>query len=149
MIEAYDSTMTREGFSSGTMSHAWGTAPITGVVNGIMGLTQTAPAFATFDVKPKLGGVASASVKVPTPHGSIVINATATSTAVDIPCNTRASLCAMVPPQGQVANAGLQLALDGEILMADAFRIDGNHACVDQVGCGAAGGLRTVEGVKA
>ena len=91
-------TMTREAFSSGTMSHAvmasiatnflmviilavfvlffcwilhharikyvgksqscmfrvqWGTAPITGIVNGVMGLAQKAPAYASYEVKPR------------------------------------------------------------------------------------------------
>ena len=143
MMEAYDATMTREAFSSGTMSHAWGTAPITGTVNGIMGLAQTAPAYKAFDVKPRLGGVARASVRVPSPHGFIEINATALSTAVAVPCNTRASLCAVVPPL-VAGQAQLRLALDGELLLADAIRRDGNHACVDQLGCGAAGAPRTV-----
>ena len=134
MMEAYDATMTREAFTSGTMSHAWGTAPITGTVNGIMGLSQTAPAYKAFTVKPRLGGVKSASVKVPTPHGAIWINATAAgeAVAVSVPCNTRASLCAIVPEKST-----LRLALDGEVLLSDAVRMDGKHACVDEIGCGA------------
>ena len=144
MMEAYDATMTREAFTSGTMSHAWGTAPITGTVNGIMGLSQTAPAYKEFTVKPRLGEVKSASVKVSTPHGYIWINATSAgeTVAVSVPCNTRASLCAVVPEEST-----LRLALDGEVLVSDAVRMDGNHACVDAVGCGAGGAARSLNWV--
>jgi hypothetical protein len=34
------------------MSHAWGTAPITGTVNGVMGLAQTSPTYATVRARP-------------------------------------------------------------------------------------------------
>ena len=59
------------------------------------------------------------------------------------PCNTRASLCALVPPPS-AGGADLHFALDGEIMLDDAVRIDGNHACADNVGCGVGGALRTV-----
>ena len=108
-----------------------------------MGLSQTSPAYATYTVQPMLGGVDKASVKVPTPHGFIIINATAHSTVVDVPCNTRASLCALVPPPS-AGGADLHFALYGEIMLDDAVRIDGNHACADNVGCGVGGALRTV-----
>ena len=146
MMQQNDATMTGEGFpgTSGTMSHAWGTAPITGTVNGIMGLAQTAPAYKSFTVKPRLGGVESASVKVPTPHGYIWINATTQGerVSVSVPCNTRASLCALVPAGG---GGGRRLALDGEVLLGDGMvRMDGQHACVDQLGCGAGGAARSL-----
>ena len=115
---------------------------MTGTVNGIMGLTQEAPAYKSFSVKPRLGGVASATVKVPTPHGYIWINATSAgqSVAVSVPCNTQASLCAIVP----TGASSLRLALDGEVMLNDDFRMDGQHACVDNVGCGADGAARSL-----
>ena len=142
MMQAYDATMTREAFTSGTMSHAWGTAPTTGTVNGIMGLTHEAPAYKAFSVKPRLGGVQSASVKVPTPHGHIWINASSAgqSVAVSVPCNTQASLCAIVPTPA----SSLRLALDGEVMVSENIRMDGQHACVDEIGCGANGAARSL-----
>ena len=71
---------------------------------------------------------------------------TALLQAVDVPCNTRASLCALVPPVASGASP-LRLALDGEVMLVDAVRLDGNHACVDAVGCGAGGAMRTVSWV--
>lgn len=150
-IGLYGATMTRESLddtggwtdTKGTMSHAWGTSPIVGTVNGLMGLKQTSPTFATFDVKPRLGGVTSASVKVPTARGFIVINATKLSTEVAVPCNTFASVCALVPPPEE--RIGLRLALDGVAVVADSVRADGHHLCVDRLGCGAAGRARHLE----
>jgi hypothetical protein len=46
-------------------------------VETLIGLKQTAPAYGRFEVKPRLGGMKRASVKVPTPHGPIWVNATA------------------------------------------------------------------------
>jgi hypothetical protein len=95
-----------------------------------------------FSVKPRLGGVERASVKVPTVRGFIHINATArgAAVAVGVPCNARATLCALAPAGAAVGH----LALDGEVLTADAFRLDGRHGCVDGLGCGAAGRPRTL-----
>ena len=94
-IQAFNATMTRETWGSGTYSHPWGTGAITGVVGGILGVQQTAPAFATFSVKPRLGGMAFANGRVPTLKGFIDVNATKTSTVVGVPCNTAAKLCVL------------------------------------------------------
>ena len=54
-LDGTNATMTRETWSGGTYSHAWGTGAITGVAGGLMGIVQTAPAFANFTVKPRIG----------------------------------------------------------------------------------------------
>ena len=41
-------TMTRESWHDGTYSHGWGSSAIVGVSLGVIGLHQTAPAFAAF-----------------------------------------------------------------------------------------------------
>ena len=51
-------TMTRESWHDGTYSHQWGTSAVAGAVWGILGVHQTAPAFATVTVNPKLGACA-------------------------------------------------------------------------------------------
>jgi len=146
-IQKYDATMTREGYNSGTMSHAWGTAAIPAVVHGVMGLRQTAPGFASFEIKPTLGKVASASLKVPSPRGFITINATSNGqvVAVGVPCNTEATLCARLPAAG--AEKQLRLALDGEVVAQEDVRSERLHACVERLGCGALGEPRTLSWV--
>ena len=47
-------------------SHAWGIGAITGVAGGLMGIEQTAPAFQAFTVKPRIGSLLTAHIKVPT-----------------------------------------------------------------------------------
>ena len=89
--------------------------------------------------KPGLGGVGSASVKVPTPRGFITINESTATTAVGVPCNTRANVCVMMPSTSDVS-----LRLDGEVLLMEAYRIDGHHACLDELGCGAGDAMRTL-----
>lgn len=62
--------MTRESWHSGTYSHEWGTSAIVGVVWGIMGVHQTSPAWGSWTMKPKLGGLTTATITVPTITGS-------------------------------------------------------------------------------
>ena len=74
-IRARDATMTRETTSpqGGTMSHGWGAATVGAAVENLVGLKQTAPGFARFTVKPQLGSLTSLTVKIPTPHGAILV----------------------------------------------------------------------------
>jgi hypothetical protein len=134
-----------------TYSHAWGTSPIGAVVNGVMGVTQTAPAWAAFTVKPRLGGVAAAALTLPTLRGPIHVNASAGATAVRAPCGTLALLCAPLPRAGGGGGGGggaLRVLLDGEDVTGRAA-LSPFHACVEGVGCGAAGAPRVVEVVAA
>jgi alpha-L-rhamnosidase len=138
-IRLRDATMTEEqaysgnGGGSGTMSHGWGASTISATVETLVGLKQTAPAFARFTVKPQLGGLDSLSVKVPTPYGAIWVNATSKEVSVGVPCNTRASLCLAVNAE----TSGLRLALDGEAI-AGSVALGSAHSCVHEVGCGLA-----------
>jgi len=143
----FNATMTRESWvdPTATYSHAWGTSPIGAVVNGVMGVTQTAPAWAAFTVKPRLGGVAAASLTLPTLRGPIQVNASARATAVRAPCGTLAVLCAPLPRGG---GGAARLLLDGEDVTGRAV-LSPFHACVEGVGCGAAGAPRVVEAVAA
>ena len=56
-------------------NHAWGAAPANLVARGLLGIRPTAPGFATYEVKPRLGGVARATYRYPTPRGAIVVEA--------------------------------------------------------------------------
>lgn len=135
-------TMTRESWHDGTYSHGWGSSAIVGVSWGVMGLHQTAPSFATFTIKSKLGSLTSAIATIPSIRGFIAISAAPSALNVSVPCSTAATLCA---PRS-AADAGLFLPkthillLDGDEAPAVAA---GGHLCLSQpVGCGANGAPR-------
>ena len=142
-------TMTRESWTdpTATYSHGWGTGPLLGIAAGLMGLRAVAPAWAAFLVAPRLGGMANASLRIPTLRGPIAVAANGSATVLAAPCGTRALLClapAPLPPGGLPA---LALALDGEDVTARALLFPPWHACVQDVGCGAAGAPRVLTGV--
>merc|ERR1712217_187620 len=136
-------TMTRESWHDGTYSHGWGTSPIVGVVWGLMGVHQTAPAFAKFTVKPKIGSLKHASITVPTLRGYINVTAAPGAIEVGVPCNTLATLC--IPRSASDANFGLSPATHRLILDdkdVDAV-LSGAHLCAEStVSCGAGGAPR-------
>ena len=144
-IETQNCTMTRETpILIGTYSHAWGTAAISGVAGGLLGITQTAPAWAAFRVAPRLGGLRFASLAVPTLRGQIIVDANVTHTSVAVPCGARATLCARRSGGGD-AGAERTLLLDGRPVAA--ATTTALHLCVDSVGCGASGAARVVTAV--
>ena len=126
-------TMTRENWVGGTYSHPWGTGALQGIGAGVMGIRQTAPAWATYTVKPKLGNLTFANILVPTSAGPIAVNATPSSTIVSVPPNTRAEICVR----------GVAATLDG--IAVDAH-ISNGYACVG-AGNGADGAPRVVVSV--
>jgi len=138
-------TMTRESWHDGTYSHEWGTSPIVGVVWGILGVHQTAPAFATFTVKPKLATLAHAAITIPTIRGYINVTAGPGAVDVDVPCNTLATLC--MPRSAQdggilLTPLSTRLLLDGSEVPAIAI---GGHLCARAaIGCGAEGATRSL-----
>ena len=150
-IRDFDATMTREsGYEAdgGTSSHAWGAATIAATVNNVVGLRQTAPAYATFEVRPRLGGLQHVAVTVPSPYGPIRVNATPSLVECTIPCNTVATLCiATLPSFTSELDVGERAALhlDGEVISE--VTMETRHACVYQVGCGFDGTPRRLEWV--
>ena len=89
---------------------------------------QTAPAWATFTAKPKLGNLTDANIVVPTVAGPVAVNATPETTSVVVPPNTMATICVR----------GGALTLDGASV--DDATISGAHACA-RAGSGAGGRL--------
>ena len=113
-----------------TMSHPWGTAPISAVVHGIMGVRATAPAWSNFTVAPLLGPLKFANATIPTIRGPIVVAAEHGSVSVVIPCNTRARLCVAVD---HITSSSKYLTLDGVKVMSHR---EAQHVCVaTPVGC--------------
>ena len=146
-------TMTRESWHEGTYSHQWGTSPVVGVTIGVMGIKQTAPAWRSFTVKPKLGTLTHAAIVVPTISGYINVTATPTTLAVNVPCNTAARLCV---PRSQMDTVKRGAALNvpvSTVLVLDDVVVDsifeGGHLCTRAlVGCGAYGVRRVLRASK-
>lgn len=132
-------TMTRESWHDGTYSHGWGTSAIIGVTMGVLGVHQTAPAFANFSIVPKLGPLQRASGVVPCLRGFINVTATPGALDVAVPCGTRATLCAPRSSRDMwPANAALEL--DGD--RVDFVMRSGHFCAAEPVGCGAGGAHR-------
>ena len=142
-------SMTRESWTdpTATYSHPWGTSPLLGIAQGLMGLRQTAPAWGEFTVAPRLGGLGSASLRIPTLRGSIAVQANGSHTVLAAPCGSLALLC-VAPEAGVVEGRELGglgvLSLDGEDARHLAVLFPPWHVCVRGVGCGAAGAPRTL-----
>ncbi len=140
--------MTRETWTGGTYSHAWGTGAITGVAGGLMGIEQTAPAFANFTVKPRIGSLDRAVIRVPTLRGPIAVEANKTHTSVAVPCGAVARLCLAhgLDASDSDAIGDKLLLLDGMVIEGPRRSLDvaGRHLCADGVGCGARGTTRTL-----
>ena len=122
-----------------TDSHPWGTAAVVGVVGGLLGVQQTAPAWGAFTVQPRLGGLAHAALKIATPRGPIDVTANATHTMLRGPCGAAATLCVA---HGGRAPGAARVWLDGVEVEGAVWRP--RHACVERVGCGAAGAPRVL-----
>ena len=110
-----------------------------------MGIVQTAPAFGSFTVKPRIGSLKHASITVPTLRGPILVNATHSHTSVTVPCGAMALLCVEhgldvhALADGQAPST---VRLDGAVVAAV---LDGpRHACAKNVGCGAANVARVL-----
>lgn len=56
-----------------SLCHAWGASPIYLLGRYYLGVEPTAPGFATYTVKPDLGGLAWMEGKVPTPTGDVAV----------------------------------------------------------------------------
>jgi alpha-L-rhamnosidase len=58
-----------------SLCHAWGASPVYLLGRYFLGVTPTSPGFATYDVKPNLGGLDWIEGDVPTPWGRIHVRA--------------------------------------------------------------------------
>lgn len=134
----FNATMTVEAWTQGTMSHAWGTAAIPAIVEGLLGVQQTAPTYASFTVRPRLTTALSfANLKIPTPRGPIIVNATSQGSYLKthVPCGSLATLCIQQPPNFTTA---FTVHLDGHPVDPSLVQVEPRHVCVREVGCGPA-----------
>ena len=77
MIEL-GSTMTLETWDpkfnrSLTWNHAWGAAPANIIARDLIGIRPASPGFRDIVIQPRLGKLAKASLKMPTPRGDVSV----------------------------------------------------------------------------
>lgn len=79
-----------------TFSHPWGSAPASMIVRGMFGIRPTRPGFHKFEVRPQIGDLPYASIRVPTVKGAIVVslgqNREAYEAEITVPANTKATV---------------------------------------------------------
>ncbi|KAA6303004.1 MAG: hypothetical protein EZS26_000899 [Candidatus Ordinivivax streblomastigis] len=103
-----------------TFSHPWGSAPASGISQGMFGIQPIDPAFETFQIKIQPGGVQSARIKVPTIRGAVGAAYNLNSgengitAEVTIPANTHANVSLPVS-----SKAYTKLIVDGETGLAE------------------------------
>jgi alpha-L-rhamnosidase len=123
---------TREEKPNLSWSHPWATAPASAIVQGLMGIQATQPAFKHFEVRPQPGSLAQASIKLPTLPGFIeasIQNAESEfQLSLVVPGNTQATAC--LPRMG---NADKSVTVDGAAVSG---HFDGDFVCVDNLGSG-------------
>ena len=87
-----------------TFSHPWGSAPASMIVRGMFGIRPIRPGFRQFEVRPQMGDLPYASIRVPTVKGAIVVsigqNREAYEAEVTVPPNTQATVYLPAVPGG-------------------------------------------------
>jgi hypothetical protein len=82
--------------SNMTFSHPRGTSPASLIVRGMFGIRPTRPGFHKFEIRPQIGDLPYASIRVPTVKGAIVVslgqNREAYEAEVTVPANTKATV---------------------------------------------------------
>ncbi len=76
MMDIYGATIGMEAWSpeekkNVSFGHPWASAPANVVASGLFGLRAASPGWKTFVFEPQPGGIASAELRLPTPHGII------------------------------------------------------------------------------
>ncbi len=66
-------TVREKGTGKGDYSHGWVASPAYQMSSKILGVTPTAPGFATFAIRPNLCGLTFAHGTIPSPHGDIKV----------------------------------------------------------------------------
>ena len=78
-------TSLTETWFGGTVSHAWGATPTRDAMTRILGVEPDEPGFGVARVEPELGDLDWAAGRVPTPRGSISVDAGRDRVEIDSP----------------------------------------------------------------
>jgi alpha-L-rhamnosidase len=113
-----------EGFGGAEANHAWTAYPGYLFLKYICGIQPTSGGFATFDVRPEMGGLAFAEGAVPTVKGLITTRWEKAakggfSLSVNVPANTRASI--YLP---KLANGSFTITESGKRLWPAKSQVD-------------------------
>ena len=90
-----------------SLCHAWGASPVYLLGRYYLGVAPTKPGFATYEVRPALGGLKWMKGKVPTPHGEIEVSVADGAVTVKGVAGGTGTLhwngkAATIPPSGEV-----------------------------------------------
>ena len=87
-----------------SLSHPWGTAPAALIVRGMFGIQPTQPGFRKFVIRPQVGDLPYASIRVPCVKGAITVtlaqNREAYEAEITVPANTTAEVFLPAVPGG-------------------------------------------------
>ncbi len=83
LVDGYDTI--GENWAHGTHVHGWSCTPTKDMVFYTLGVTPAEPGYAVARIAPRLGGLAWARGRVPTPHGLIAVHATLEGVTIDSP----------------------------------------------------------------
>jgi len=106
-----------------TLAHGWSTAPTAALSEYVLGISPTAPGYATWSIRPQLGDLAWAKGQVATPHGPISVSWDRHSAAdrfelnVTIPRGSTGVIFVPVLGSGVVAINGKEVARSEETLL--------------------------------
>ena len=84
--------------------HAWSTAPLNIVFRKLLGVEALEPGCAAVRIRPRIGSLAFAKGRIPTPRGTIAVDCRAESLAVEIPQGIRAEV--VLPWNGETHTVG-------------------------------------------
>jgi alpha-L-rhamnosidase len=122
-----------------SMSHGWGANVLVTIQHSLLGVTPTAPGYATFAVTPPPTGLASAAGNVPTPFGTITVawhqpttNDKAFALDVTVPADTVATVSLPARSAAQITESGKSLAHSAGVTF---LRTSGGRALI-QLGAG-------------
>lgn len=114
-------------------NHAWGAAPANIIPRGLMGIQPLEPGFRRMRIQPQPGGLAWASIDLPTVRGPVHAAFHSTegklTLTVRLPANTSAQVA--LPAQGL---SDPHVLVDG---VRHAGRMEGDFVVIDTVGSGA------------
>jgi alpha-L-rhamnosidase len=100
-----------------SMSHGWGSTVLVALQESVLGVTPTAPGFASFDVRPPTGGATRAEGRVPAPAGPITASWSRPATSsgafeisVTVPANTVATVEIPATAKSGITEGGAPLS---------------------------------------
>lgn len=112
MLYTLGATVTTEAWNTAnkpnmTLSHPWGAAPAHMIASGILGVTPTAPAYESFDLKITPDGIGEAAGIIPTLRGPIAVAFRHTPEGLDLTVTVPPTATATVYlPDGRTVIAG-------------------------------------------